>query len=111
MSPEPGERPEERSEARRCSSAVSSISTCGIGRGGKRRSRHHFDGLGKELEKLTYHGIGIKADRESVRTDECLPENSGRPMRHIVALERFEQRLLNLGLFGDLGQGNLLLFT
>src|SRR5262249_49455616 len=77
----------------------------------KSRGRHDFDRLRKDFKELTNHRIGVEPDGERVRTDKCAPEDSRRPVRYIVALERFEQRLLDFGLFGDLCQGDLLVFT
>src|SRR5207244_3161665 len=45
--------------------------------------------------------IRLKADGLRVRADERAAENSRGPMRHLVAFELLEQRLMNLRPLGD----------
>src|SRR5918993_2690890 len=63
------------------------------------------------LGELANRRIGVEVQRIRVRADEGAPEDAGRPMRYVVALEILEQRQLDLCLFGDRDQSNLLLFT
>jgi hypothetical protein len=55
--------------------------------------------------------VRIQVERVCIGADEGAAEDAGRPMRNVIALEVLEQRQLDLRLFGDRGQSNLLLFT
>ena len=82
--------------------------------GGGFKGRHRgdgFDGIGVELEELAHHDIGFEADGVRVGTDEGAAKDPRRPVRHVVAFQRFEQRELDLRLFGDLDEGDLLFFA
>jgi hypothetical protein len=76
--------------------------------------RHGYDGLrrvGIALEKLANHGVGVEIDGSRVGADERAAKDSRGPLRHVVALQRVEERELDLGLLRNRDQGNLLLFS
>ncbi len=57
------------------------------------------------------NALRLEPDRSGITADKRPPEDSVRPLRNIVALKRGEQRRLDLGLLGNGGQGNALLFA
>src|SRR6185295_18342983 len=75
---------------------------------------HGYDGLrriGIALEKLANHDVGVEIHCARVGADERTAEDSRGPLRHVVALQRVEERELDLRLLRDRDQGNLLLLA
>ncbi len=64
-----------------------------------------------ELQKLADDDVGLEVDGMRIGADEGAAEDARRPMRHIVALQRLEQRRVDFGLLRDRDEGDLLLFT
>jgi len=63
------------------------------------------------IEEFTERGRRVEADRLRVGTNVGPPEQAKRPVREIVALQRFEQRQLDLGLLRYNRERNLSLFA
>src|SRR5688572_15694013 len=63
------------------------------------------------LNELADDDVRVEADRLRVRANVGTAEDAARPVRHVVALDCFEQRLLDLGLGGDRDQIDSLFLT
>ena len=64
-----------------------------------------------EVEELADDGVGLEVDELRVGADEGSAENTGRPMRHVVPFQTFQQRQADLRLVGNRSEGDLLAFT
>src|SRR5437660_4107776 len=64
-----------------------------------------------EIQEFADDAVRLEADGVGVGADERATKDAGRPMRDIVAFQRFEQRQLDLRLFRDRNESNLLSFT
>ena len=64
-----------------------------------------------EVEELADDGVGLEVDELRVGADEGSAENTGRPMRHVVPFQTFQQRQADLRLVGNRSEGDLLSFT
>jgi hypothetical protein len=76
--------------------------------------RHGLDDLGRiriQIEELADDDVGLQADRLGVGANEGPAEDSRRPLRDVAALQRFEERLLDLRLFGNRAEADLLLLA
>ena len=76
-----------------------------------RHRRDHFNWVGVELQKLADDDVGLEVDGMRIGADEGTTKNARRPARHVVSLQRFEQRQLDFRPLRDRGEGNLLSFT
>ena len=59
------------------------------------------------LDELADRGRRIEADRLCVGTDVGPAEDTERPVREVVTLQRLEERELDLGLLGNGGERDL----
>jgi len=63
------------------------------------------------FEKFPDQDVRVEANRLPVRADEGPAKDPRRPVRDVVALQRFEERLLDLGPFRDRAERDVLLFA
>ncbi len=63
------------------------------------------------LEELADDSVGIETDGVRVGAYVGTAKDPGGPLRHVVALESFEHRRLDLRPRGDLGERDASLFT
>jgi len=71
------------------------------------RWRRCLTRIRKPLGELADDLVCVQADGFGIRADEGSAEDAGWPARHIVALERFEQRSTDLRVVGDGFEGDV----
>jgi hypothetical protein len=81
------------------------------GRCGGLERVHDFNRIRIQFQELANDDIRFEADRMRVRANECPAKNAGRPMRHIVPLQSFEQGDFYFRLLSDRRESDLLLLT